>query len=193
MNTANKITLLRILLVPFFVTELLYYTHANLEVYRLLAVLSFAAASVLDAVDGYVARRYQQQTELGAVLDPLADKLLLVSALVTLSFDHRPALEPLPLWLVSTVFSRDLIILAGMAVIHYTCGKVKVRPHWIGKGATVLQMVTVAWTLLKWDPDWLQPCSLAAAIATGLSGVIYIRAGVAQLNASPSSATKLTR
>ena len=187
MNTANKITILRILLVPFFVSQLLYYAGGGEEHYRLLAILSFAAASLLDAVDGYIARRYHQQTELGAILDPLADKLLLVSGLVALSFDHRPLLEQLPLWLALTVFSRDIIILVGMAVIHYTCGKVKVRPHVIGKIATVLQMITVAWTLLKWEGGWLFSWSLAAAVCTGISGLLYIGDGVRQLNASPSS------
>ena len=187
MNTANKITILRILLVPFFVAQLLYYANGGEEQYRLLAILSFGAASLLDAVDGYIARHYHQQTELGAILDPLADKLLLVSGLVTLSFDHRPVLEQLPLWLALTVFSRDVIILVGMAVIHYLCGKVKVRPHVIGKIATVLQMITVAWTLLKWDGGWLFSWSLAAAVCTGISGLLYIGDGVRQLNASPSS------
>ncbi len=187
MTTANKITILRILLVPFFVAQLLYFTNNDDEWYRRLAILAFATAAILDAVDGYIARRYHQQTELGALLDPLADKLLLVSGLVTLSFDHRPMLDPLPLWLVVTVFSRDVIILVGMAVIHYTCGKVKVRPHWIGKIATVLQMITIAWTLLKWDARGLFYCSLAAAVCTGISGLLYIGDGVRQLNASPSS------
>lgn len=189
MTTANKITILRILLVPFFVTQLLYFANSDEERYRLLAIISFAAAALLDAVDGYIARRYHQQTELGALLDPLADKLLLVSGLVTLSFDHRPMLEPLPLWLVVTVFSRDVIILVGMAVIHYTCGKVRVRPHWIGKVATVLQMLTIGWTLLQWDGRWLFHWSFVAAVCTGVSGLIYVRDGVRQLSASPSSSS----
>ena len=187
MTTANKITILRILLVPFFVTQLLYFTNHDDEWYRRLAILSFATAAILDAVDGYIARRYHQQTELGALLDPVADKLLLVSGLVTLSFDHRPILDQLPLWLVATVFSRDIIILAGMAVIHYTCGKVKVRPHWVGKIATVFQMITIGWTLLKWNGSWLFTWSIAAAVCTGFSGLIYIRDGVKQLSESPAS------
>ena len=187
MTTANKITILRILLVPFFVTQLLYFTNHDDEWYRRLAILSFATAAILDAVDGYIARRYHQQTELGALLDPVADKLLLVSGLVTLSFDHRPILDQLPLWLVATVFSRDIIILAGMAVIHYTCGKVKVRPHWVGKIATVFQMITIGWTLLRWNGSWLFTWSIAAAVCTGFSGLIYIRDGVKQLSESPAS------
>src|SRR5512136_2006345 len=99
MTTANKITILRILLIPFFVVEVLYYTKEGYELHRLLAILSFAVAAICDGVDGYVARRYNQPSELGAILDPLADKLLLVSGVVLLSFDHRPHLGKVPLWL----------------------------------------------------------------------------------------------
>jgi len=87
MTTANKITILRILLIPFFVVELLYYLETGNEVHRLLALLTFAVTAILDGVDGYIARRYNQKSELGAILDPLADKLLLVSAIITLSFN----------------------------------------------------------------------------------------------------------
>ena len=73
MTTANKITILRMLLIPFFVVVTLYYTKEGQEIYRLLAVLSFALAALCDGLDGYVARRYNQSSELGAILDPLAD------------------------------------------------------------------------------------------------------------------------
>src|SRR5208283_4011313 len=85
MTTANKITILRILLIPFFVVELVYFIQTGDEVHRLLALLSFAVTAILDGVDGYIARRYNQKSELGAILDPLADKLLLVSGIVTLA------------------------------------------------------------------------------------------------------------
>lgn len=187
MTTANKITILRILLVPFFCVHLVYYTHQGDEIHRLLAILAFAVASISDGVDGYIARRYNQRSELGAILDPLADKLLLVLGLALLTLDHLPHFEPIPLYLVVTVFSRDLIILLGMAVIHYTCGKVAIKAHVIGKVATVFQMVTIAWVLLKWEAlaiDWL---AAAAALCTGISGILYVLDGVRQLSASPKS------
>src|SRR5438445_9801192 len=93
MTTANKITILRILLIPFFVVEVLYYVKTANEVHRLLAILSFAVAAICDGVDGYIARHYNQRSELGAILDPLADKLLLVSGVVVLGFDHHPQLQ----------------------------------------------------------------------------------------------------
>src|SRR5258708_39164920 len=111
MTTANKITILRILLIPFFVVEVLYYVKNGNEIHRLLAILSFAVAAICDGVDGYIARRYNQRSELGAILDPLADKLLLVSGIVVLSFEHRPWLETIPLWVTGTLIGRDILLL----------------------------------------------------------------------------------
>ena len=96
MTTANKVTILRILLIPFFVVELIYYLQTGNEVHRLLALLSFAVTAILDGVDGYIARRYNQRSELGAILDPLADKMLLVSGIVTLSINHGPYIGQIP-------------------------------------------------------------------------------------------------
>ena len=188
MTTANKVTVLRILLVPFFVVQVLYYERTGNEGHRLAAVLCFAVAAITDAYDGYLARRYNQWSELGALLDPLADKLLLVSALMLLTFDKRPQLPNLPLWLAGTVVGRDVIQAVGFAVLHYTLGgKVPVRPRMVGKAATVLQMVTVSWALLKWPMDWLGPLALATAVCTGISGVVYVVDGMKLLSASPDS------
>jgi len=190
MTTANKITILRILLIPFFVVEVLYYVKNGNEAHRLAAILSFAIAAICDGVDGYIARRYNQRSELGAILDPLADKLLLVSGIVVLSFEHRPYLETIPLWLTGTIIGRDILVLAGMLVIQMTVGKVKVRPRMVGKVATVLQMVIILWILLKWDTNWLRVWLLAAAIFTGISGLLYVSDGTRQLSAHPASSPK---
>src|SRR4029077_10374445 len=132
MTTANKIPILRILLIPFFVVEVLYYVRDGDELHRLLAIVSFAVAAICDGVDGYIARRYNQRSKLGAILDPLADKLLLVSGVVVLSFDHRPHLEMIPLWLTGTIIGRDILLLAGLIVIQMTVGKVQVHPRMLG-------------------------------------------------------------
>ena len=190
MTTANKITILRILLIPFFVVEVLYYVKNGNEVHRFLAILSFAIAAICDGVDGYIARRYNQRSELGAILDPLADKLLLVSGIVVLSFDHRPRFETVPLWLTGTIIGRDILILAGMVVIQMTVGKVKVRPRISGKISTVLQMVIVLWILLQWGEKWLKVWVAAAAIFTGISTIFYIWDAVRQLSAHPASNAK---
>jgi len=191
MTTANKVTILRILLVPFFVVEVLYYVETGNELHRLAALLSFAIAAICDGVDGYIARRYNQRSELGAILDPIADKLLLVSGVVILSFNHGPLLGQIPLWLTGTIIGRDLLLLIGLVVIQITVGKVAVRPRIIGKMATVLQMIAVIWLLLKWNEDldarWIGFWTISAAICTGGSGLLYVWDGVRQLSASPSS------
>jgi len=195
MTTANKITILRILLIPFFVVETLYYVETGNEVHRLVAILSFAITAILDAVDGYIARRYNQRSELGAVLDPLADKLLLVSGVVLLSFDHAPRLGQIPLWLTGTIIGRDLLLLIGIVVIRYMVGKVAVRPRALGKIATVFQMAVVIWILLDWDRDlnvrWFQAWTIGAAVFTGVSGLLYVWDGVKQLGAHPTSSAKV--
>ncbi len=191
MTTANKITILRILLIPFFVVEILYFVRTGNELHRLLAILSFATAAILDGVDGYVARRYNQWSELGTVLDPLADKLLLVSAIVVLSFNHAPRLEQIPLWLTGTIIGRDLLLGLGAVTVRLTVGKITVRPRMVGKVATVLQMAVVLWILLKWGggfgSGWLKYLGLGAGICTGLSGLLYVWDGMRQLSSHPSS------
>lgn len=187
MTTANKISIARVLLVPFFVVEVLYYAAGGVEVHRLLAVLCFAVATISDGVDGYIARRYNQRSELGAVLDPLADKLLLVSAVVVLSLDNQPHLPRLPLWLTGTIIGRDALLALGWFVIHHACGRATVRPILVGKIATVLQMVCIGWALLKWPEDWFPWLAGATALFTGTAGAFYVRDGIRQLSRSPSS------
>ncbi|MBC8095158.1 MAG: CDP-diacylglycerol--glycerol-3-phosphate 3-phosphatidyltransferase [Akkermansiaceae bacterium] len=190
MTTANKVTILRILLIPFFVVEVMYYQRNGNELHRLFAILAFAVAAICDGVDGYIARRYNQKSELGAILDPLADKLLLVSSIVLLSLD-KPHLRNLPTWLAGTIIGRDVLLLIGLVVIQMTVGKVKVRPRMLGKIATVLQIICIAWILLKWDElfgdAWFHLWTLSAAICTGASGLLYVRDGMKQLSSHPTS------
>ncbi|EEF60245.1 CDP-alcohol phosphatidyltransferase family protein [Pedosphaera parvula] len=187
MTTANKVTILRILLIPFFVVQILYYFRTGDELHRTLGLLSFAVAAILDGVDGYIARHYNQKSELGAMLDPLGDKLLLVSGIVLLSFTNQTRLRTMPLWLTATIISRDVLLVLGWAVIHLMCGKVTVRPRMLGKIATVFQMATVLWILLKWKEAFLPYLIWGALFSTAGSGLLYIWDGMRQLSASPSS------
>lgn len=187
MTTANKVTILRILFIPFFVVEVLYYVKTGNELHRWLAISCFGVAAICDGVDGFIARHFNQRSELGAILDPLADKLLLVSGIVLLSFDHAPHLDQVPLWLTGTIIGRDILLAIGLVVIQMTVGKVVVRPRVLGKIATVLQMAVVLWVLFKWHGRWLDGLTLAAAVCTGVSGLLYVWDGVRQLSASPSS------
>jgi CDP-diacylglycerol--glycerol-3-phosphate 3-phosphatidyltransferase len=196
MTTANKVTILRMLLIPFFVVEALYYVKTGREEYRLMAILAFGIAAICDGVDGYIARRYNQRSELGAILDPLADKLLLVSGIILFSFNNEPYFGSIPLWLTGTIIGRDLLLLVGLVVIQMTVGKVKVRPRITGKIATVLQMICIVWILLQWDaqlrPAWFVAWTLGAAICTGISGLLYVWDGMKQLSSHPTSSATTT-
>jgi CDP-diacylglycerol--glycerol-3-phosphate 3-phosphatidyltransferase len=189
MTTANKVTIVRIFIIPLFIVEVLYYYRTTQEWHRYAALICFFVASVLDGVDGYIARRYNQRSELGAILDPLADKLLLVSGVVLLSLRSPAELEmvPIPLWVTATILSRDVLMVIGLVVIQMVCGKAVVRPRILGKIATVLQMITVLWTLLKWSRGWLAFWSPATAVCTGIAGLFYVYDGVRQLSDSPKS------
>ena len=190
MTTANKITIIRILMIPFFVVETIYYVRTGLPVHWLLAILSFGTTAILDGVDGYIARHYKQISELGKILDPLADKLLLVSGIVLLSFNNAPYLRQIPLWLTGVIIGRDLLLGIGAIVIHFVVGKASVRPRITGKIATVFQMLVISWILLRWDlaQGWiLQVWIVGAGIFTGISCLQYVFDGMKQLSAHPAS------
>jgi cardiolipin synthase len=188
MTTANKVTIARILLIPFFIVQVIYYSRTGNELYRFGALLAFALAGLGDALDGYIARHYNQRSELGAILDPLADKLLLLSSIILLCLENHHRFDRLPVGLAVTVLSRDTILVLGVGMIHYTCGKVRVRPRLSGKVATVLQMAAVLWVLLRWPAPFLRVLAIAAGLLTALSGVLYMLDGIRQLNAHPASA-----
>jgi CDP-diacylglycerol--glycerol-3-phosphate 3-phosphatidyltransferase len=193
MTTANKVTISRILLVPFFVVSVIYYVNSGVEWYRWLAISCFGVAAVSDGIDGFIARHFNQRSELGAVLDPLADKLLLVSGVVLLSLHNEPHLHPIPIWLTVTILSRDVLLLLGFALIHFVAGGMKIRPHFTSKIATVLQMAAVLWALFKLDQflkpgaSWHYGICVAAAALTGVSGLIYLFEGMRLLAKHPAS------
>ena len=189
MTTANKITLFRILLIPAFVLVTLdyirEYRHGDAEDWqRWVACAIFAVAVVSDAVDGFIARRYNQKTELGAFLDPLADTTLLVSALILLSVHFRESpFQRLPLWFPVLVISRDLMLLGGTVLIHMLAGKMRPRPRIVGKAATLFQMITLGWVLLQIEQPSFRWPLYAAGFFTLVSGIWYTFDGVKQLGA----------
>ena len=190
MTTANKVTICRILLVPFFIMAVIYYLKTGAEFYRWFAISCFALAAISDGIDGFIARHFNQWSELGTILDPLADKLLLVSAVVLLSFHNERHLLTIPIWLTVTILSRDVILLLGFALVHFVAGGMKVKPHFTSKIATVLQMAVVLWTIFKFDARAQYWISVAAAVFTGISGLIHIFAGMRLLAQHPSSLPK---
>lgn len=189
MTLANKITIIRILCIPVFVWLVLDYVSdyrqvQEAELQRTFACVIFALAAVSDAVDGYIARRYNQKSKLGTFLDPLADKALLISALILLSRDTGGAFHQLPRWFPVLVISRDVILLGGTLLIHLLTGTVAPRARIVGKLATFFQMMTLGWTLLRLPERGFYFWLYAAGTFTFVSGVWYILDGVKQLNLS---------
>jgi cardiolipin synthase (CMP-forming) len=165
-NLPNVLTIVRILLVPVFVDMIIYGRFDY-------ALVVFCVAAVTDALDGLIARLANQRTPLGVYLDPLADKVLLTSAFVTLSiFQHVPT------WLTTIVVSRDLILASGTLLLHLLNMSVNVTPMWLGKITTVIQLgyvvAVVAMIAFSWSDVWLFPAVLAVAGVTILSGLAYI-------------------
>jgi cardiolipin synthase (CMP-forming) len=190
MTTANKITIVRIAMIPAFVLMAIYYGQsiqhgAPEEWQRFTAIVIFLVAAVSDGLDGYVARRYNQRSALGVILDPIADKGLLLSGIINLSISNWNEIDPnygrFPLWFPVLVITRDVVILVGSAVPHILNGKVQVRPSWTGKVATVLQMSAIAWVMLQLTFLPLIYVVIAAGLFTFISGCVYVADGVRQL------------
>ena len=181
LSFANKVTIVRILMVPFFIAAALYYSPER-EHLRLVTLGIFLLAVVSDVIDGYIARTQKQKTKAGAILDPLADKILLISAFICL-YKIRNLLGgvQLPLWLVVAVISRDIILLLGSGIIHIVHGRLDIAPSKWGKAATFFQVCCVFGVLLQW---WVSPYFwFGAIILTVVSGVGYILDGIKVLNA----------
>lgn len=178
MTTATQITLFRIFLIPVFIGLAIYYGESVVEgkpdeSLRWWAIVVFAVASISDAVDGYIARHFNQRSRLGQILDPLADKALMFSALITLSFAHW---QPhFPLWFPLIVIFRDLAVVCGWALVSYTTGtKIEVKPHWTGKTATFFLLASILWLMLDIrTPPLIWPTAIAALL-TAASGLIYL-------------------
>ena len=173
MNIANKISTFRILSVPFFIACLLYYTPQKTYL-RDLALAIFVLGVISDGLDGFIARKAKIQSKAGLILDPLGDKLLLMSAFIFLSPISRLELK-FPLWVSFIVISRDLIIIMGAVVIYMVKQTIDVYPTKWGKLTTTFQMLSVICILLQWKFTaliwWI------AVIFTVISGIDYVKRG----------------
>lgn len=173
MGLANWLTVLRIVLIPVFVTLLVYRRPGW-------ALAVFSVAAFTDLLDGWVARRRQMASRLGAFLDPLADKLLLTASFVTLTY-----LRALPFWIAAVVISREVILVVGALVVHIAGIRIDPRPTRAGKAATFLQIVTVLLGLASRYVA-VEPALLVAMWLTALftiySGCQYLVQGMRFLN-----------
>ena len=188
MTTANKVTIGRIILVPIFVVQLLYYfrnPEAHTHWYAAMAI--FLVATVSDGVDGYLARFCGQATQLGSYLDPVADKLLMFSGLILLSieFETNPFSQRIPLWLTATVIGRDVIIVTGSCLLYVVMGNVEVKPIFMSKTSAVFQMVVIGWVLCKLPEVGTFWLAIASAVTTTITGVFYVREGIRQFSEHP--------
>jgi cardiolipin synthase len=135
LTVANQITLLRIILIPAFVLLVVYgYLGA--------ALITFVVAGLTDALDGLIARLTSQRTSLGAWLDPMADKLLLVTTFIVLTLPDLPLTNHLPLWLTVVVISRDVVIIGVVAIVNLAVGPRTFRPSMLGKATTAAFILT---------------------------------------------------
>jgi cardiolipin synthase len=176
LNLPNFLTLIRIVLIPFFLVLLASQLYFD-------ALLVFILGGVTDALDGFIARRMNQKTSLGAILDPVADKLLLMSSFIMLGM-----MGGIPLWLVVLVVSRDTVILFGYVAISFLLDeRLEVQPTIAGKLSTVFQLVTVGVVLLMLArsqllESWLDDALVyLTAAATVISGVQYLYLGLLRL------------
>ncbi|MEX0344679.1 MAG: CDP-alcohol phosphatidyltransferase family protein [Rhizobiaceae bacterium] len=166
MTVPNLITVLRFVLVPAII-------YAMLRGEMGWAVAGFVIAGVSDGVDGFVARQFNQRSELGAYLDPLADKLLLVTVFVTLGF-----LGELPLWLVILAVSRDVLIVGAVMLSTIMEHPIEMKPLFVSKANTAVQITLAAWVLAElafqtgFGPvrDWL---IIISALLTASSTAAY--------------------
>ena len=171
LTTANQLTILRMLLIPAFVILLVYG-------YRGWALLVFLAAGLTDLLDGLIARIAGQKTDLGAWLDPMADKLLLVTMFVMLTLPDIGSANRLPLWFTVLVISRDVAIVLTVAVINLAVGHRTFRPSIFGKIATATYICTGVAALYfnyRNHPSLVVTVFVWASLAiTIVSGVHYL-------------------
>jgi len=174
LNIPNALTILRIVLIPVIV-GFLVYEHYDY------ALITLIIAVITDALDGTIARLANQKTEFGAYLDPLADKLLLMTTFITFS-----VLGLVPAWSVILVVSRDAILLTGTLLARVTETKIDASPSVLGKGTTLLQsayiILVLTFSSRQFDPELLTPLLYTMCILTVASGFHYIVRGVNNMN-----------
>ena len=173
MTLANQLTVLRILLIPVFVLLLVYDL-------RIAALIVFLLTCISDSLDGYIARTWRQQTTLGTFLDPIADKLLMVSTFATLAL-----LKALPIPLTILLITRDLILSLVVGIVLFTTGRRLPGPTLLGRAAVFSQMLTVVMGLLFYVFEdrlrletlrsfTLLPIFIATALLAVAAGIHYI-------------------
>ena len=170
LNAANQLTLLRMGLAPLLVVLVLQRRMGW-------ALGVFVVAAVTDALDGLIARLGGQQTTLGAMLDPVADKVLMTSSFIVLTWADVLAAR-IPMWLTVVILSRDAIIIVSVAIVNLTLGRRIFYPSFLGKLSTVSQLVTVGLVLIVnasgKGAELLGPVFIATLALTVSSALHYV-------------------
>ncbi len=173
LNFPNSLTLLRLFSIPLFLGLLTRQRYRD-------ALIVFGAAALTDGLDGAVARWFGERTELGAFLDPFADKLLLVSAFIVLT-----GIGDFPSWVLGVVVIRDIVIVFGYFSLGYFAGeRVPVQPSYLGKAATFFQLAAIVATLARFNvtsPVRFRALLYWTVAVTAVSGVHYVYRGLVWL------------
>ncbi len=184
---ATKVTIMRIMGVPVFVLLLIYYkiriaNELPAEGMRIAALLLFIVIAATDALDGYLARVRNEVTRLGTILDPIADKALMLSSFILLT---RPSLKELtpqfPVWFTLLAISRDAILVLGAVLINSIHAHVHVKPSLIGKASTAMMMISIVMVLSKFSQNSVNIFLVATGLLVLVSGIQYIVEGIRQL------------
>ena len=182
LTVANFLTILRLILIPVFVTALFYQRFGW-------ALSIFLFAAITDGLDGLVARSLNQKTQLGAILDPMADKLLLVTAFVVLSLPRFTFSDPIPFWVTIAVISRDAFIVLGALVIHMVTGFSQFRPSLPGKINTIVQIIQIVVFLganaFNLQSELLMPLyylTVAMAVLSGLHYIVHVNRQMSEMS-----------
>lgn len=187
LTLATRITIARIIGIPVFILVLIYFKMSlaagePIDWYRQLALGLFVVIAVTDALDGYLARSRDEETRLGAILDPLADKALLLSGIILLTRPTLVALSPqFPVWFTLLVISRDVVLLSGSFVVNWMTGHLEVHPRITGKLATFFQMAAIIGALIPLPVTVFYWLVGPAAFFTLVSGLQYSVDGARQL------------
>ncbi len=169
-NLPNILTIARILLLPFFAASLIYGSYQY-------ALILFLAAAITDILDGLIARMKKQTTDFGSILDPVADKFLMITSFVVMSLYGW-----IPKWLTITVISRDLIVVTGWLILYFVTHNKKVEPGILGKAANFFQFCLIGLILISINTKNAsfvpESYLIAVAALTAASGVLYIYKGL---------------
>ena len=184
MTIPTRITLARLIMSPVFVVLAIKYSSTialgKPEVLFLyLALIVFAIAVISDALDGYLARKLNQISRIGSFLDPIADKTLLLSATITLTYIDCGKL--IPIFYTTLILSRELIQISGAIAIGAILGDIKVKHHWTGKLSTFMQIILIYSAFIVSSESIILYLSIIGGLFIFSSAALYIYAGLSQL------------